>query len=243
MQWFHDRGTLAKLLGSFTVVCAVMAVVGWMGLSAAQSVKSNLDGVGKNDVPGILSLAKTRAGLLTAQRDIRTAVLVSDRKDIDTWLTSTRTALADADKAYAAYAALHLSDAEKALAEKFVETRKTYGPVFDQALAEVAKGTDAGDAAASDILVQKALPQAKAMNDALAALLAENEKQTAAALQDAQQEYDSAVRMLIGVIGAGVLLALGIGFYVARSLATPLKAMTARGQRAGGRRHRPEDRP
>src|SRR4051812_44280529 len=106
MQWFHDRGTLAKLLGSFMVVCAVMAAVGWMGLSTAQQVKSRLDGVGGNNVPGILSLAKTRAGLLTAQRDIRTAILVSDRKDIDTWLTSTRAALADADKAYAAYAAL-----------------------------------------------------------------------------------------------------------------------------------------
>jgi len=46
--------------------------------------------------------------------------------------------------------------------------------------------------------------RAQRYGHALAALMAENEQQTAAALHDAQQEYDSAVRLLIAVIGGGI---------------------------------------
>ena len=46
MQWFHDRGTSVKLLGSSGLICAIMGVVGWMGVNTAQRVKGSLNEVG-----------------------------------------------------------------------------------------------------------------------------------------------------------------------------------------------------
>src|SRR3712207_1688713 len=97
MQWFHDRGALAKLLGSFGAVCAVMALVGWMGLSTAQGINEKLEGVGGNNLPSIRALNRTKAAIVTAQRDIRSAILVEDMADVQAQLGNVKQGVAAID--------------------------------------------------------------------------------------------------------------------------------------------------
>ncbi|MFN8633819.1 MAG: methyl-accepting chemotaxis protein [Chloroflexota bacterium] len=230
MQWFHDRGTLSKLLGSFLAVCAIMGVVGWLGVSTARNINDNLNDVGGDNVPTILALAATRSALLNAQVEIRSSTMTNDSELTSQYLANARRFLADSDKAFAAFTAMPATDAEKQLIDQFVPARKSFGLAMDAAAAEAAKNTDAGNRAASDILLKKVAADAKTMNDAVAGLLTENQRLADEALKSAQQEYDRSLQLLIGVIAAGVLFALGIGFYVARGLAQPLKLMTAAAQ-------------
>ena len=226
MQWLHDRGTLFKLVGSFGVVCVIMAAVGWMGFSTAGGVKTNLDQVGTNNVPTVLALAKTQASMLRVQRDIAQAVLTSGQQETDTFVASARDRLSTLDTSWAAYKALPMSDAEKQIAPRFESTYKDWRADAEVALAQAKLNTDVSNAAAADILLHKAASQATAMNAALDELVAQNDAQVATQLTESDAAFVQAQMLLVGIIGAGVLLALGIGVFVARSLASPLEAMT-----------------
>jgi hypothetical protein len=46
-----DRSIRVKLLGSFAVICASLAAVGFVGIHTAQSLKANLDFVAKEQMP------------------------------------------------------------------------------------------------------------------------------------------------------------------------------------------------
>ena len=63
MQWFHNRGTFARLLGSFGVVCTIMAVVGWMGISATQFVRASFEEVSDVRLPSIRALNYATAAI------------------------------------------------------------------------------------------------------------------------------------------------------------------------------------
>jgi methyl-accepting chemotaxis protein len=235
MQWFHDRGTLSKLLGSFGLICVIMAAVGWMGLSTAGRVKARLDDVGSENVPSIVALSKVQAWVLRSQRDARNAVIATDQKEVDAFLAQTLDDLASVDKAWTAYTAFPLSDAEKQFVPRYESAYRSWRTELDNELALAKLNTAESNAGAVDILLHKAAPPAKLMNDALDGLMAANETEVGGALKDANTDYNTAWGLLLGIIAGGILLALGIGAYAARSLASPLQAMTlaARGLAVG----------
>ena len=101
MQWFHNRSTLTKLLGTFASVCVLMAIVGYMGISTAQSIKAGLDEVGGSVLPSTRSIATAQYNLAKAQRDIRTAVLSHDKASTDAAITKMKGEITLSETAWA----------------------------------------------------------------------------------------------------------------------------------------------
>ncbi|MGE3268426.1 MAG: methyl-accepting chemotaxis protein [Chloroflexota bacterium] len=226
MSWFHDRGTLAKLLGSFGLICAIMALVGFIGLQTATGVKRNLDSVGRNSVPSVVAVQKTRYALTAAQRDLRGAIVTDDAAEGAALVDNARKRVAEMDEQWKAYTSMPMSDAEKKLVPTFETAQKSWQSSMEKAAAEVTKNTPEGNAAATEIIMKTAAPQARAASQAIDAILAENDAQVATSLDAADAGYQQAFNLLIGIVAFGVVLALGIGVFVARSLAGPLKQMT-----------------
>jgi hypothetical protein len=103
MRWFNDRSTLAKLLGTLAAVCLVMAAVGYTGITTAQRIKTNLDDVAGNLLPSTSNLATTQYNLARAQRDIHTAILLTDKQQVADAITLMKGEIAAGAKSWTAY--------------------------------------------------------------------------------------------------------------------------------------------
>jgi methyl-accepting chemotaxis protein len=230
MRWFHDVSTIAKLLGSFVVVCAITVVVGYFGIATAQAIKSHLDGVGKDSVPTIVALSKVQMWTLRLERDTRSAILATDPKELDGYLSQVPDEFTDIDTNWARYKALPMSDDEKASAATFETAFKGWRADVNDALVQAKINTAEANVKAADILLHKAGPQAKTMNDVLDKLVADNEAQVATRLTGSDADFAGARTELIGIILGSVALAMFIGVYVARSIAGPLKVIIGAAQ-------------
>jgi len=227
MRWFHDRSTRVKLLGTFALVCAVMAGVGYLGMDTAQGVMAKLDTAGNVMVPGALSLATAEINLVKAQRDAEGAVLASDPQQVKALLDKMSAELTKSEQGWAAYKALPKSSAEAELLPHVEQSYSAWKGFIEQAAAEAATNSDAGKQAAIQLIMGQAQPHSTAANAALDSLMGLQDSQGQTAMQASAAAFGSASRLLIAAIAGGVVLALGIGFYVARSLANPLTAMAS----------------
>jgi methyl-accepting chemotaxis protein len=226
MQWFHNLSTLAKLLGTFAAVCVVMAVVGYMGIRSSQSLKTNLDDVSAL-VTSTRNIGLTQYELAKAQRDIRTAILSADKAATDAAITKMKGEITASQKSWTEYKVPPFTPDQTKLIAEFEQVYKSWLPIIDQASAEVAKNTPEGNKLAADLVMHRAAPLATAMNAALDGLGTDQEKVAATTTQEATAQYDTALKILGSLIVAGVALALGMGFFVARGLATPLQQMAS----------------
>ena len=227
MQWFHDRGTLTKLLGAFAALCAVLALVGFLGLYTARSIQARLSDVGRGELPAVEQLALTHGSILQAQRDMLNAVLASDPQEREGFIGWTQRYLSDAQTSFAVYKALPLSTKERELAGQFEQSLKAWSDTVAEASGQASYNTADGDRAAAKLITQTAAPQQTAMNKDIDALTDLARQRADAAIRSGATGYSRAFATLLAVIVATILGALGLGLYVARSIALPLRAMAA----------------
>jgi methyl-accepting chemotaxis protein len=217
-------GIQFKLLGSFLVVCALTAVVAYVGAATAQTVKANLDNVGGNLLPTTMALASVSGNIFQAQRDIRAAVLVSDQKEIEALVAKTRAELAASEKAWAAYKALPFSPEEAKVIPVFEQNYQTWhDAVVNTAIPESLLNTPEGNAQATDLLQNKAAPVAAAANQAINDLVAMQGTQSVTAMSQAGTSYDQSLKILVGTSVAAILIALGIAVWLSRGIVNGVK--------------------
>jgi methyl-accepting chemotaxis protein len=217
MNWFNNLRLRVKLLGAFGLICMVMGFVGYMGTSTAAGVKSNLDDTTGQIVPGLVAVSGTQSNFLSGERDLRSAVIDADPKDIAADLDAYNNDIVGLDKAWAQFTAMPMNDDEKHLAAQFQQAYTSWKAV-NQKVATLASASS-NDTADADLLGQQSAPLGQQMDTTLDKLMAIQAAEADANDATAADEYNSALKILIGVILGGVVLALGIGFYLARRMA------------------------
>jgi methyl-accepting chemotaxis protein len=115
LGWFHDRSTLVKLLGTFTIMCALMVVVGYTGITTAQSIKASLEDTENNLLPGTSQLLSTKANIASVQRDISGAILEETPEATQQLLNQMDQELTATEQSWAAYKTLPADTEERAL--------------------------------------------------------------------------------------------------------------------------------
>jgi len=207
-----------KLLSAFGAVCLLLALVGWIGISTAQSINSSLETTGTNEVPSLVALGKAQSNLLLGQRSIRSAILVSDPKAIQGYIDTGRKALADSAKAWGDYASLPMSDQEKTLAAPVGDALKAYTGFFEQAASEALSDTPDNKAKATDLILTQAAAPAAVLNNNLPQLVDLNFQQANDAMAQSKAQFDQSLKVQIGAIAFGVFLAIAMGLLLARSI-------------------------
>src|SRR4051794_26430835 len=152
MGWFLDRGVRTKLMMSFGMVCALMVFVGGLGIYTAAGLKEDEGEIGRNNLPSTVALARASAAMLRAQRDVRTAILVEDPKQVEALLASTQAHVDDATKSMAAYRALPSSPEEDAVLTRFDKTYQVWQDGLKKVAVEAKKNTAEGNVAATELL-------------------------------------------------------------------------------------------
>ena len=211
MNLFSNMRLRWKLLTAFGAVCAVMAVVGLVGINTAQRIKGDLDDVAANNLPSVVAIGQTQSNVLIAQRSIRSAILADDSKEIQGYLDEGQRALDSADKALATYTAFPLSDQEKQLVGPVANALKSLHGFYTQAAPLALANTPESQRQANDIILKQAVANATVLNDGLSQLVAINQQQSAESLQSAATSYEQSLRILVGSVVGGIVLALALG--------------------------------
>jgi len=227
MSWIGNLRLRWKLLGAFGVVCAIMVGVGWAGYNGAQTMYSQLDDIGNNNMPSIVALGQSQSNLLLGQRSIRSAILATDPKAIQGYIDTGRKALADSAAALKTYQSLPMSDEEKKLVAPAADALKAYTAYFEQAAPEALANTPDNKAKAADLILTQAAAPAAVLNTNLPQLVTINQQQSNDAVAVSNAAYDLALKMIVGTLLAGLLLAVGLAFVLAQSITATTREVQA----------------
>ncbi|HWR14514.1 MAG TPA: methyl-accepting chemotaxis protein [Terriglobales bacterium] len=222
MTWFANLKISTKLLGSFVIVAAIAAVIGWMGLSTSAKMAAVSSDVHKNHLISMRELLKANHAFLSARIAIRDSLLTSSPAERQKKFAQVVEALDQADNYMAEYKKAELSEPEQKLLpsseaalrnfRKQAESIETVAvKMQDQAAVEILHGV-AGDAARE---AAESLDQLAEINSQLAADNNEANERTAARAQTT----------ILTFIGVGVLIALSLGFVISRVISRPVRKL------------------
>lgn len=226
-RWWQ-LGLLGQLLGAFSAVCAVLALVGFTGIATALSIKAGLDEVGKHQVPSTVRLGATRQALIAAQRDLLNALLTDDNQQAAHLLDQVRLDLSDSRFNFAAFVDnAAADDQEQQLIQQYQDASRAWEDVVQSGLSEAAVladsnarsfETQAGKKAATTLVMTGGAPRYTAQIQALDELVDLRQWRVNEAEAEADATYEQASRILVLAVVGGVVLAFAIGFFVARGI-------------------------
>jgi methyl-accepting chemotaxis protein len=226
MRWFKNLKTMTKLMLGFALVGLIMAGVGYMGVSSLARVNGMLETLYGRDMLGLSAVKEAQIELFTIGRDMRQSLLVAEkgeRERLGHEIEKTDVLLRENLKTY-----------EKTLATaegkaKFVELEKTYAEYLG-VVKDVMKFSIAGDdkaakerLAAGGSTVRKVVEQMNGL-----AVIKENLGKKV--YGESADLYASSRTMMIILIGVGVLLGLGLGYFIASLIAKALAHVMDRAQ-------------
>lgn len=224
MKWFTNLKTAVKLTIGFSIVCALMAVVGYMGVSRVSEMNELLNTLYTRDMTGLSHVKEAKFQLMVTRAQLRQAIIDTTRDDMLRAKQAVETARASLDSSLAAYEKTVASDSIKAkLADARVaeaEYMRGAESLFELALAN----RNAAAAAKLREMRPAAEKFAQLVND----MSRSKETLGKLAYEHADDVYLAARRNLIWTIALGVLFSLGFGVFLARLISRPLVEAAAR---------------
>ncbi len=219
-RWFDNRKIRSKILIAVAVVAIAGIVSAFVGVSTLASVYQAGDKVVGDDLLPTQSLADARIKIADMRTAIRDIFLMSgDAK------ARAKQRVTDDDMAIDADIAAYLPHAaDPAIIRQFQADWAKYQQVRDATMIPAAQGTDL--AAFIKTLVVVAPMSANAA-DLLAQAAKAGAAQSSAAAAVTKAEYQAARLEVFVVLGVGLLLSLGLAFYAARRIVTPLGRVSA----------------
>jgi methyl-accepting chemotaxis protein len=219
MNWFYNMKTMKKLILGFSLVCAIMACVGYTGITKMGEINAMNQVLFERELFGVSSAKEAAIKLTAIGRAVRMVVLETEmeamqrqKSNIDQYTKEFEKALADTETTLT-------RDDGKARAKKVREGFASYKKNID---AEVTLGmSNKDDEALAKIRSDSEIAE---IIDKDIAKLAEIKQEVAKQNYDRATEiYQTSTMVLIATISLGIILALGIGIFVASCITRPLK--------------------
>ena len=226
MKWFYDIKIGTRLLGAFVIVGAITAVVGYVSISSLSKVADLSATSYEKETLGILYLKQSNIDVIGVDRAVKNVLLSNTSEEREQYK-------AQVD----AYSGLVTDDLEKAKTTVHTEKGKALLAQVEQAWKESQETTgkvadlamkDKGDRrAAVELAFGVGRAKSDAMEDQLGQLATMKEDLAKKAEEDTAQTYRHSRTLLLTLVLAGVLLGLGLGVFISRSISSPLGLMAA----------------
>ncbi|MBC7577176.1 MAG: MCP four helix bundle domain-containing protein [Tardiphaga sp.] len=211
----------AKLFGIVAFLFLVIATIGGLAVVQMRGINSAAQAIQTQWLPSVRWIGEMRVQSARFRAVLRDHLIVvdADRPDVDKNLVARK---ADFEKALKNYEPLVSSPAERELAIQLNTQWKDFiaGSNDVQALA-----TKGDLVAAKDINARKVVPTGRALDATLAKLVELNDKSAEIAGTTASDTYSSAVRMMIALLGAAVVLGIGSAVYLVRDIASGIASI------------------
>jgi len=219
MQWFNDLKIGTKLTSSFILVAMIAAVIGVIGVKEINSVEDGGTMLYEKITVPLEELAGIGVCFERTRVDIREYVeaeTAAERQEVEHAIKELRQEIASMSDAYEKTIT---SDEERKLFQTVQETWKSYGKNIDQTEALVQTGKLAEAHALARGEMKKVALDADAAIDALQKFKIKQAEETS---QRNTAAARTASRLMIGFAVAGVVLAVFLGLFIAKTITTPL---------------------
>jgi len=227
MKWFYDLKIGIRLLAAFIIVGAITAAVGYMGVASLSKIAGLSKTSYEQETLGIAYLKQANIDLVEVDRAAKNVMLsnTSDEREQYKAQVDAYTGLVNED-IEKARPLLHTDKGQQLLKQSdqaWKDSQESTSKVVDAAMSEpLAKKRDS---------VELSFGEGRAKADAVEDLLAQTTTYKEDAAKQAQVEADKTFRsnrtLLITLSAVGVLLGLGLGLFIASSIAKPLGLIAA----------------
>jgi methyl-accepting chemotaxis protein len=220
MNWFKNLRTLAKLVLAFALVCGLMAIVGYQGISATSLLDDTIDSLYQREMLGLSAVKQADTDRLKVEADTRAAILASDKelmeqkgRDVEQDFAAMYGDLAKADKTL-------VSDQDKAAMAKVKEVL----PQYEAATREVVRYAVVDNDKAANATLASTSAVSQQMDRALADMSTTKEKIGKQEYDQGEALYAHVRNMLIGIVCFGLFFSMSVGYFIAQLIAKPLAA-------------------
>ena len=217
---FRDLATARKLLAGFLVVVLLMIAVGAVGISRLGAAQDRLDGMYRDSMQATLWLAETEnhmSAITDALHDAALSGRSASAADLEATIAQEDAAL---DASWKLYTSTDMTGREKAR-DAFDAALAQWRTVRDDRLVPlIAQGR--ADEVVATLQGDIAKPE-DAAGTALADLVAIETDAAQAAVDDASAGYHASRTLILGLLVAASLLAVGLALGLGRMVARPLR--------------------
>jgi methyl-accepting chemotaxis protein len=218
MNWYKNAKTSKKLMLAFGLLAVMLAVVGYEGIGAAGSLNSMLDTLYETHMLGAAYVQEVNAMIPTIGREVRESLLVTDVEERQQSAQKLQEQFTTLEEAMAAAEKKIVSEQAKAEIVKF----KRIEPQWRTMVLEVARLAVAKQDKEAIEQIVKAKTTANELGESCANIAKIKEDLGKQSHDEAAALYASMRRTLIGILLGAVILALGLGIFIARLIARPL---------------------
>jgi methyl-accepting chemotaxis protein len=216
-SWWADRSVKTKVLSTVTVAAVAAGTIGVLGLSALGDSADAAEDLYTNNLTGAVAATDLSATVLEMRVNARNAILATSPDEARTDLAELTDLRRAFDDGLERYAAGGLEGGEQELVDEITAVMDDYVAFQTDVLGPLAVAGDVrGWIAAND---QQGAALGNALVEDIGTLREQEVDEAAAANVAVHEAYESQRTTSVVLIVAGVLLSLGLGLFVANSVA------------------------
>jgi len=222
MSWYYDMKIGAKLISAFIVVGIITAVVGYMGIRSMSAIAEMTASLYAKETLGLAYLKQADVELIHMDRAEKNLLLSSATADRDLYKGRVETDVALVNDNLEKARPLIHTDKGKELLTKFDQTWKEYQDAARQVIDLSMKEQLTQKRASVEFSFGYGRQKADAVEAALTQLVDVKEENAKKSADAADETYRNSRSLMFILIIGGVLIGLGLGVFIARSISKPL---------------------
>jgi len=222
MNWFYDMKIGRKLIGAFIVTGVVTAIVGAIGIASLGRIADLSASSYTNETLAISYLREADVRLVYMARAEKNLLLASTPEERDKYRGAIEQYSAQVAENLEKARPLVHTDEGKALLAKFDEAWRERREVVDQIVALAAKDQLQKRRGSVELSMGEGREKADAVESVLDQLVQVKETNAKQDADETESTYHSSRAFMVVTILGGILVGLGLGIFISRSISRPL---------------------
>jgi methyl-accepting chemotaxis protein len=222
MKWFYDLKIGTKLIGAFIFVGAVTALVGCLGINSMGTIADMAASSYAKETLGISYLRQADTDVVAAARAEKNLLLASNPQEQEKYKTAIDGFTAKVNESLGKARPLIHTDEGKELLVKFDQAWTERQEVESQVRALATKDQLEQTRASVELSNGLGREKADAVEGVLTQLVAVKEDNAKNSADTIEHTYQSSRTFLLILVIGGVLVGLGLGVFISRSISKPM---------------------
>jgi methyl-accepting chemotaxis protein len=216
---FKNLNLSRKFISGFLVTAFFTLVVGILGISSAGTINGMLNSMYENNLVRIKDVTNAEMQAVYHNRDLYDYIIEADKAGMDRIAKVLDEHEAKMQELLEKYGKTQLTDPEK----QALQQANTQWPAYLAAARKVMAFSYEGKNAEAMVVMQgEASTAFQAYDDTLSKIVDINDVLGRKAYDDSDTEYYSARRIMVGLIIVALILSIGLGVFLTRSITEPI---------------------
>jgi len=222
MKWFYDLKIGTRLIGAFILVGAITAVVGYQGVRGMGKIADLAASSYANETLGLADLKQADVEMVHAARAEKNLLLSSNEEMREKYKTAIQEFTSKVNQNLDKARPLIHTEKGKQLLVQCDQAWKERQEAVDQIVDLAGKDQLEKKRPSVDLSMGLGRQKAEAVEGLLSQLVATKEDNAREDAETSDQSYQSSRTFMLILIVGGILVGLGLGIFISRSISKPL---------------------